>query len=58
MVNEAIMKQIQTCTVAEARRQLGNDSNWYVTLVELDAFFALLYARGTLGHSNLFADDL
>ena len=58
MVNEAIIKQIQTCAVVESRRQLGNDSNWYVTLVELDAFFALLYARGTLGHSNLCVDDL
>lgn len=58
MVNEAMVKHIQTCTVAEARRQLGDDSNWYVTLVELDAFFALLYARGALGHSKLCADEL
>ncbi|XP_035212753.1 uncharacterized protein LOC118186728 [Stegodyphus dumicola] len=53
-----MVKHIQSCTVAEARRQLRYDSNWHVTLEELDAFFAILYARGALGHSKLCADDL
>lgn len=56
MVQEAIVKYIQICTVARARRQLANDSNRYVTLVELD-FFALLYDCGALGLSELCADD-
>ncbi|XP_035218071.1 uncharacterized protein LOC118191377 [Stegodyphus dumicola] len=58
MVSESMAKHIQSCTVAEARRQLRDDSNWHVTLEELDAFFALLYVRGALGHSKLCADDL
>ncbi|XP_035227220.1 uncharacterized protein LOC118199459 [Stegodyphus dumicola] len=58
MVSESMVKHIQSFTVAEARRQLRDDSNWHVTLEELDAFFDLLYAHGALGHSKLCADDL
>ncbi|XP_035208024.1 uncharacterized protein LOC118182747 [Stegodyphus dumicola] len=58
MVSESMVKHIQSCAVAEARRQVRDDSNWHVTLEELDAFFALLYARGALSHSKLCADYL
>ncbi|XP_035232512.1 uncharacterized protein LOC118204287 [Stegodyphus dumicola] len=58
MVSEPMVKHIQSCTVAEARHQLRDDSNWHFTLEELDAFFALLYAYEALGHSKLCADDL
>ncbi|XP_035229597.1 uncharacterized protein LOC118201582 [Stegodyphus dumicola] len=58
MVSESMVKRIQSCTVAEARCQLRDDSNWHVRLEELDAFFALLYACGALCHSKLCADDL
>ncbi|XP_035233454.1 uncharacterized protein LOC118205262, partial [Stegodyphus dumicola] len=53
-----MVKRIQSCTVADTRRQLRDYSNWHVTLEELEAFYALLYARGALGHSKLCADDL
>ncbi|XP_035225882.1 peroxisomal acyl-coenzyme A oxidase 1-like [Stegodyphus dumicola] len=58
MVSESMVKHIQSCTIAEAQCQLRNDSNWHVTLEDLDVFFALLYARGALGHSKLCAYDL
>ena len=58
MVNEEMVKYIQTCIVAEAQRQFEDVSNRYVTLVELDAFFALLYASETLGHSKYCVDNL
>ena len=58
MLNEAMVKHIQTCTPAEEQCQVGDDRNWYFTLVEPSAFFALLYACGTLDHSKLCADDL
>ncbi|XP_035221886.1 uncharacterized protein LOC118194791 [Stegodyphus dumicola] len=58
ILSKSMVKHIQSCTVAEARRQLRDDSNWHVTLEEPEAFFALLYAHGTLGHSKLCADEL
>ena len=54
VVNEAMVKHIHR--VAEARRQIGDDSNWHVTLTELDVF--LLYACGKLNYSKHFVDDL
>ena len=55
--NDAMVKHIHTCTAAEIRLRLRDDSNLYVTLVELDALFALLNARGAVSHS-MRADGL
>ena len=43
--DESILRHIQRCTEEEARRVLQTD-NWYVSLDELDAFLAIIYARG------------
>ena len=45
LFNEPILRNIQTCTTAEAHRATEN-SSWTVTLDELDKFVRLIVARG------------
>jgi hypothetical protein len=52
IIDEPMIRHIRTCTEAEARRQL-NDDAWSVTADELDAFIAILYARGATGAKGL-----
>ncbi len=47
-----MLKLIKKCSDAEANRQLQHN-RWSVSLQELDAFIALLYARGAFGAKNL-----
>ncbi len=47
-----MLKLIKTCSDAEANGQLQHN-RWSVSLEELDAFIALLYARGAFGAKNL-----
>ena len=44
-IEESMLRHIQKCTEEEARRVLQTD-NWCVSLHELDAFLAIIYARG------------
>ena len=44
-IDESMLRHIQRCTEEEARRVLQTD-NWCVSLHELDAFLAIIYARG------------
>ena len=44
-INEDMLCHIQRCTEKEARSVLQTD-NWRVSLHELDAFLAIVYARG------------
>ena len=48
---------LKICTEAEARRQ-SNDGEWTITLNELDAFLAIIYARGIYGASGRELDSL
>ncbi|KAK9727948.1 Alcohol dehydrogenase transcription factor Myb/SANT-like [Popillia japonica] len=43
ILDQEIMNHIKMCTESEARRVLG--SEWSITLEELDAFIAILYAH-------------
>lgn len=57
LFNDKMLKHIQKCTIEEAKRQLKVDS-WNISLDELDAFIALLYARGALGMGSIELDEL
>ena len=57
LIDEPLLRNIQIATQAEAHRQLGNDE-WSMSLVELNAFIAILYARGAFGANTLAAKDL
>jgi hypothetical protein len=48
---------IQKCTEAEARRVLEAES-WTLSLEELNAFGALIYACGLYGTKGIKVDDL
>ena len=50
--DKKIPYHIQKCTEAEARKVMNNDF-WEVSLIELQAFIALLYSRGVYGGSNV-----
>jgi len=56
MFDERILKHILKCTISEAHRRGNQD--WTLSLEELDAFIALIYARGALGSSGLELDEL
>lgn len=45
------MRHIKLCTETEARRRTQDDS-WTVDIEELDAFVAIMYARGVYGAKN------
>ncbi|XP_056157036.1 piggyBac transposable element-derived protein 4-like [Lampris incognitus] len=47
LVDSNMLAHIVACTVAEARRQFGDDS-WDLTVAELKAFLAMLFIRGAL----------
>ncbi|MEQ2304827.1 hypothetical protein AMECASPLE_031403 [Ameca splendens] len=44
---------VQGCRVAEARRVLGDDSSWDMSVDELKAFLALVYVREVKGGRNM-----
>ena len=44
-IDESMLRYIQRCTEEEARRVLQTD-DWCLSLHELDAFLAIIYARG------------
>ena len=56
--DNTILEHIRKCTEAEARRQLGDDSRWSLSLNELEAYIGLLYARGVSGAKNIPVLDL
>lgn len=56
-IDETILKHIKHCTETEARRVLRNEL-WSVSLEKLEAFIALLYARGVLGVNRTELDEL
>jgi len=51
IIDHRIMKYIRTCTESEAFRVLG--TKWSLTEAKLDAFIAILYARGAYEAKNL-----
>ncbi|XP_068086267.1 zinc finger protein 184 [Anabrus simplex] len=57
VIDESILKHIKHCTETEAKRVLGYEL-WSVSLEKLEAFIALVYARGVLGASNTELDEL
>lgn len=48
MISESMLRHIKKCTDAEGKRQLQNDS-WSITIHKIEAFIALIYARGAYG---------
>ena len=52
-----ILKHIAKCTITEAHRQL-QDETFALTIEELEAFIAVMYARGTTGKRALPLHDL
>jgi len=56
-VSEPILRLIKHCTELEARKIL-KDNSWSVSLEELDAFIAVLYARGAYGARTITLHDL
>lgn len=52
LMDESMFRHIQNCTQNEARQRL-QDNSWTVSMDELYAFVAILYARGSYGASKL-----
>ncbi|GBM91588.1 hypothetical protein AVEN_164195-1 [Araneus ventricosus] len=46
-MDKSMLSHIKKCTEAEA--VLNNEENWTVSLEEIDAFIAIIYARGAYG---------
>jgi len=46
-IGDSILRHIKRCTEAEAAS--AGEQNWSLAIEELDAFIALVYARGTYG---------
>ena len=57
LVDEAMLRHIVLCTEYEAQRRL-DDKSWSMTRDELDAFIAILYARGAYSSSGMCIKDL
>ena len=57
LFSDSMLKRIEKCTIEEARRQLTSDS-WNVSKEELEAFIALVYARGAMCASSLDLNDM
>jgi len=55
--SEAMLRNIQKCTISEAQRVTG-DVNWKMTLRELDKFIGLIITRGVLGQRGLPCSSL
>ena len=51
-IGDFILKHIANCTITEAHRQL-QDEKFALTIEELEAFIAVMYARGVTGKSAL-----
>ncbi|XP_042911628.1 piggyBac transposable element-derived protein 4-like [Parasteatoda tepidariorum] len=56
-IDEWILKHIKKCTEDEAHRHIP-ENKWVVTLEEVDAFIAILYARGIYCAKGLELDSL
>ena len=52
LFNEAMLRNIQKCTNAEAQRVTG-DPNWGISLDELEKFLGLIIVRGVIGGRTL-----
>jgi hypothetical protein len=55
-IDESMLRHIKKCTEAEA--VLNNEENWKISLEELDAFIAIIYARGAYGCNDMDYDFL
>ena len=55
-IYDSILHHIKCCTEAEAAR--AGEQNWSLAIEELDAFIALVYARGAYGCKSLDYDVL
>ncbi len=52
LIDEPMLRHMKKCTEAEARRELSDES-WTVSLEELEAATAIVYARGASGAKGL-----
>ena len=52
LMDEKMLRYIRSCTEMEAKRVLGN-SDWTLTLDELEKFIGLCYLRGVFGGKNI-----
>lgn len=50
-INKSVLRHIQKYTDAEAG--LNNKESWTISLDELDAFNAIIYAKGTYGWNEM-----
>jgi len=50
-IGDSILRHIKRCTEAEAAR--AGEQNWSLAIEELDAFIALVYARGRMAAGQL-----
>ena len=57
LIDEGLLRHIQQATMTEARTVLG-DNTWTMSIAELEAFLALLYARGAYASKGLSIDSL
>ena len=57
LFGEAMLRNIRKCTVVKARC-ICDQTNWDVTLDELNKFIRLISARGTLGQRDLPVESL
>ncbi|XP_054729834.1 uncharacterized protein LOC129238721 [Anastrepha obliqua] len=57
LIDEYILRRIKECTEKEAHDKSQNET-WNLSLDELDAFIALIYARGAYNMSHLDLDIL
>ncbi|XP_035226305.1 piggyBac transposable element-derived protein 4-like [Stegodyphus dumicola] len=54
--DESMLRHIKKCKEAEGI--LNNEENWAISLEELDAFIAIIYARGAYGCNGMDYDFL
>ena len=57
LIDDFILKHIAKCTITEAHRQL-QDETFAPIIEELEAFIAVMYARGATGNSALSLHEL
>lgn len=55
-IDESMLHHIKKCTEAEAA--LKKEENWTISLEEIDAFIAIIYARGAYGCNDIDYDFL
>ena len=56
LIDDSILRHIKRCTEAEAAR--AGEQNWSLAIEELDAFIALVHARGAYGCRSVDCDVL